>query len=73
MTLPFMSPQDYVGPSKVFCGSGSSCEDIYNNNPETGDKLGYYCVNVTQWTFCNMMANSTCYADDASVRGGWRR
>ena len=31
----------------------SFCEDIYNNNPETGDKLGYYRIN-DKWTYCNM-------------------
>jgi len=30
--------------------------DIYNNNPETGDKSGYYCINDNQWTYCNMIA-----------------
>ena len=33
-----------------------SCEDIYNNNPETGNKNGYYPINNTKWTFCNMTA-----------------
>ena len=56
--------------------TGSSCEDIYNNNPETCDKSGYYRINESQWTYCNMtiiaIANdfiSTC----AGVGGGWRR
>jgi len=47
------------GPSKVYCGmiyTGSSCEDFYYNNPETGDKLGYYCIDDTQWIYCNMIA-----------------
>ena len=34
--------------------TGSSCEDICYNNPEIGDKSGYYCINDTQWTYCNM-------------------
>ena len=32
------------GPRYVYCGmsyTGLSCEDIYNNNPETGNKNGY--------------------------------
>jgi len=33
--------------------TGSSCEDIYNNNPETGGKSGYYRIN-DKWTYCNM-------------------
>ena len=63
------------GPNRVYCGMtyvGSSCEDIYNNNPETGDKSGYYRIG-TQWTYCDMLAVTTCFAGDASVRGGWRR
>ena len=36
--------------------TGSSCEDIYSNNPETGDKSGYYHINNNQWTYCNMTA-----------------
>jgi len=50
--LKAMKGHDIIdGPSMVFCGmiyTGSSCEDIYNNNPETGDKLGYYHINDTQ-------------------------
>ena len=34
--------------------TGLSCEDIYNNNPETGNKNGYYPINNDMWTFCNM-------------------
>ena len=58
--------------------TGSSCEDIYNNNPETDDKTGYYRINESQWTYCNMtgvaangdfMIISAC----AGVGGGWRR
>ena len=33
--------------------TGSSCENIYYNNPETGDKSGYYRINE-KWTYCNM-------------------
>ena len=58
---------------------GSSCDDIYNNNPETGDKSGYYRINDTQWTYCNMTEISARYVVDdmiptcAGVGGGWRR
>ena len=59
--LKAITGQDIIGsgPSKVYCGmnyTGSSCEDIYNNNPETSDKSGYYHVNDNQWTYCNMTA-----------------
>ena len=63
--------------------TGSSCEQIYNNNPETGDKSGYYRINESQWTYCNMTAiaianaNITISGDFittcAGVGGGWRR
>ena len=50
--------------------------NIYINNPETGNKSGYYRINNTQWTYCNMTASAiaagfipTC----AGVGGGWRR
>ena len=46
--------------------TGSSCEDIYKNNPETGDKSGYYRTNDTQWTYCDMVATSCL----AGVGGG---
>jgi len=59
------------GPNKVYCGmnyTGSTCEDIYYNNPETGDKPGYYRTNDNQWTYCNMIAISTCLA---GMGEGW--
>ena len=34
--------------------TGSSCEDIFANNPETLDKEGYYRINGNQWTLCNI-------------------
>ena len=50
--------------------TGSSCLNIYNNNPETGDKSGYNHTG-TQWTYCSMTyCNSTVCA---GVGGGWRR
>jgi len=49
--------------------TGSSCEDIYYNNPETGDKSGYYHVNDIQRKYCDMIATSTCFSGDAGVAG----
>ena len=54
--------------------TGSSCEDIYNNNP--GDKSGYNRTNDNQWTFCNMTEidfASNFISMRANVGGGWRR
>ena len=45
------------GPSQVYCGmtySGSSCEDICNNNPETGEHSRYYRINDLQLIYCDM-------------------
>ena len=55
--------------------TGSSCEDIYNNNLETDDKSGYYRINDSQWTYCNMTAitNDTFISTCAGVGGGQRR
>ena len=59
--------------------TGSSCEDIYNNNPEISDKSGYYRINDSQWTHCNMTAVAIAIAAGdfistcAGVGGGWRR
>ena len=56
--------------------TGSSCVNIYYNNPETGDKSGYYRINDTQWTYCNMTAitaNGDFISTCAGVGGGWRR
>ena len=56
--------------------TGSSCEDIYNNNPETGDKSGYYHISESQWTYCNMTTitlNGDFISTCAGVGGGWRR
>ena len=36
--------------------TGSSCENIYNNNPEIGNKTGYYRVDSNIWTYCDMLA-----------------
>ena len=50
----------------------ASCEDIYLNNPETGDKSGYYRISIDQWTYCNKTAIST--GDFIpTCAGGWRR
>ena len=55
--------------------TGSSCEDIHYNNPETGDKSGYFHVNDSQWTYCNMstISNGDFTSTCAGVGGGWRR
>ena len=55
--------------------TGSSCEDIYNNNPETDDKTGYYRINETQWTSCNMtrIPNGDFIPTCAGVGERWRR
>ena len=34
--------------------TGSSGEDIYNNNPETGEHSGYHWINDLQCTYCDM-------------------
>ena len=62
----------------MYCGmnyTGSSCEDIYHNNIETGDKSGYFHVNDSQWTYCNMstISNGDFISTCAGVGGGWRR
>ena len=59
--------------------TGSSCEDIYNNFPETQNKSGYYHMkenNKYQWTYCNMSAiqsNGDFISTCAGVGGGLRR
>ena len=66
--------------SNRYCGmnyNGTSCENIFNNFPETADKPGYYRINDSQWIYCDMIA----IADDAAniiptcagIGGGWRR
>ena len=47
---------------KIFCGigfTGSSCENIFKKYPEIHrinpkEKSGYYRLNNSQWTYCNM-------------------
>ena len=41
--------------------TGSSCLNIYNKHPETGDKPGYYRMNNNQWIYCNMTAVANGY------------
>ena len=55
--------------------TGSSSEDIYNNNPETNGKSGYYGINDNRWICCNMTAftNGTFFCTCDGVGGGWRR
>ena len=68
----------WITSSRVYCGmnyTGSSCEDIYNNS-ETHDKSGYYRINDSQWTYCNMTeitADGNFISTCAGVEGGWRR
>jgi len=62
------------GPTKVYCGmnfTGSTCENMYNSNPGTGNKSGYYRISDT-WTYCDInsiITIPTC----AGVGGSWRR
>ena len=57
--------------------TGSSCEDVYDNNSEIRDKSGYYRINDSQWTYCNMTAVAIAIGDFiftcAGGGGGWRR
>ena len=66
----------YWTVKRVFCGmtyTGSSCEYIYNkypkikNNPK--EKSGYYRLNSTQWTYCNMTEIAANSADFTLTRG----
>ena len=75
----------YYQTSKgVFCGmtyTGSSCENIFYNNPAIRNKPGYYRINDNQWTYCNMSAIANKYVTIsgdfittcAGVKGRWRR
>ena len=49
--------------------TGSSCEDIYKNNPETGETSGYYRINDNQWTYCDMASIATYFSGTAGVGG----
>ena len=67
------------GPNWVYCGMAyaesayASCEDIYDNNPETSDKSGYYRIN-DNWTYCNMTAIAAgIFSSCAGVTGEWTR
>ncbi|XP_065918618.1 uncharacterized protein [Dysidea avara] len=54
--------------------TGSSCLNIYNKHPETGDKPGYYRMNNNQWIYCNMTAVANGYISTcAGIGGGWTR
>ena len=54
--------------------TGSSCENIYISNPETGDKSVYYRIYGKGWTYCSMAAIMTCIHMADGVAGeGWRR
>ena len=56
-------PGYYTIAYKVYCGmnsyTGSSCENIFKKYPEIHrinpkEKSGYYRLNNTQWTYCDM-------------------
>ena len=53
---------------------GKSCEDIYNNNVEIRDNSGYYRINSSHWTYCDMIAIISDFTPScAGIGGGWRR
>ena len=58
--------------------TGLSCGDIYDDNPETRNKDGYYHINDI-WAFCNMTFIAAAIADGrivlscAGVEGHWRK
>ena len=67
--------------------TGSSCKDIYSNNPVTVNISGYYYINESHWTYWNMTAiapggknisgdiivSGGFITTCAGVGGGWRR
>ena len=69
-------PGYYTIVYKVYCGmsyyTGSSCENIFRKYPEIHrsnpkEKSGYYRLNNTQWTYCNMNEIATGAADFISM------
>ena len=69
-------PGYYTIAYKVYCGmssyTGSSCENIFKKYPEIHrinpkEKLGYYCVNNNQWTYCDMSEIAAGAADFISM------
>ena len=74
---------EFDGPSRVYCGmsyTGSSCEDIYDNNDlTTRDKSGYYRINNDEWVYCDMtviadkFSRGDFISSCAGVGGVWKR
>ena len=69
-------PGYYTIVYKVYCGmsyyTGSSCKNIFKKYPEIHrsnpkEKSGYYRLNNTQWTYCNMNEIATGAADFISM------
>ena len=69
-------PGYYTIAYKVYCGmssyTGSSCENIFKKYPEIHrinpkEKSGYYCLNNSQWTYCNMSEIAAGAADFISM------
>ena len=70
----------WITSHRVYCGmnyTGSSCEDILSYKLETnGQPAGYYRINDTHWTYCNMTeiaAKRKFISTCAGEGGGWRR
>ena len=69
-------PGYYTIAYKVYCGmsnyTGSSCEDIFKKYPEIHrinpkEKSGYYRLNNSQWTYCDMSEIAADAADFISI------
>ena len=69
-------PGYYTIAYKVYCGmssyTGSSCENIFKKYPEIHrinpkEKSGYYRLNNSQWTYCNMSEIAAGAADFISM------
>ena len=68
------------GPARVYCGmsyTGSSCDDIYENNLAVRNKSGYYRISNNSWVYCNMTAITLSRGDVISsclgIDGNWKR
>ena len=69
-------PGYYTIAYKVYCGmssyTGSSCENIFKKYPEIHrinpkEKSGYYRLNNSQWTYCDMSEIAASAADFISM------
>ena len=69
-------PGYYTIAYKVYCGmssyTGSSCENIFKKYPEIHrinpkEKSGYYHLNNSQWTYCDMSEIAAGAADFISM------